>query len=406
METNVRMQILKRSRLFKDFPEFTLKTIADYTDLLSFPQQREVFREGDKSEHLYIIAMGSVTILKQHRDKEVELEVLEAGDFFGELNLFNGAGSQPVTARAHDKTILFTIPIDVFMVLDQQNNNVAYNFMKIMAEHLRHLYLKLAELIVSQPADLEEDTPDLINIPADLISGDFAFTEQQAAEMAKMLYDHKQECPLCEHRFTTPRVLSRYINIEKTDSDFCNHYIGINPLYYEVIVCPKCNYAYLEDANEALNPVAQGEVEKLLAALPKKDFCTVRDLNMAKECYLRAIKCQTACGSKKSVLARLHLRLAWLYRYQEDPAQEQQHLKPALENYQEAFSRESFDSKNELQMMYVIGELYNRLGDPKNSIQWFSRLVMHPQHHTYPAIVNKARDQWQDIREKMKKETK
>ena len=113
--------------------------------------------------------------------------------------------------------------------------------------------------------------------------------------------------------------------------------------------------------------------------------------------------CQSALVSKHSLLAWLNIRLAWLCRYQNDLEAETQYSQTALEHYLEVFSKESdLDSKNELLLMYMIGELYNRMGDPGLAVKWFSQLVNHPQSKTLPVIVKEARNRWQDLRAEMK----
>lgn len=411
-DINVRMQILKRSALFKDFPDFTLKNITEHSEILSYPHETIVLKTGDTVRYLYIIAMGKVTLYKDVDGKEIIADNLEPGDYFGELGFLNKGSAMPLTVQASAKTILFTIPSDIFMALSQQNYNVAYNLMKTMSMRINNVYEKLVRTtasidIILQAADnVTTNHPKAMAVEetSPVTPVESTLSKEEIEAMKKMIYQHKQECPYCRTKFTTPRILSRHIRIQKTDSDFCIHYNGINPLFYEVSVCPKCNYTYTEQCDSQLGSAQINVVKEVLKTLPKLDFSSVRDINLARESYIMALKCQDAAGSKKSVLAKFYLRMAWIYRYLEDGENEKKYLELALEKYETAFSSERLDGKTEIQLMYMIGELYNRLGDPKNSINWFSRLVIHPEQKSFPAMVNQAREQWQEMRLKMKEQ--
>jgi CRP/FNR family transcriptional regulator, cyclic AMP receptor protein len=54
-----------------------------------FPNKTTIIHEGDKSEILYYIVSGSVSvILEDEEGKESIITYLNPGDFFGEMGLF------------------------------------------------------------------------------------------------------------------------------------------------------------------------------------------------------------------------------------------------------------------------------------------------------------------------------
>ncbi len=54
------------------------------------PSKRVIVHAGDRPESLYYIVDGSVTVLHEDEDgKEIVLAYLNAGDFFGEMGLFD-----------------------------------------------------------------------------------------------------------------------------------------------------------------------------------------------------------------------------------------------------------------------------------------------------------------------------
>ncbi len=397
MDISVQMQILKRLPLFKNITEAVLKTIAENCDIINCQSEKEIFAEGKTENALFIVGTGKVTLFKKSSTgQSAAVFTLEPGDCFGDTVLFAESSILPVTAKAAAQTILFRIPDSIFVVLVEQNSTLACNLIQCLGTKINKLYRQLADLTAQQA---ELSPLDAVPITADHQP---EYEQSEAEAIKEMLYDHKVNCPLCEKKFTTPRVLSRYIRIEKTDSDFCNHYQGVNPLFYEAAVCPDCGYAFTADHAERLGSTAASAAEKVLADIPKKDYNRVRDWQLALETYILALKCLSATEGRRSAAARLYLRVAWLYRYKQDTANEKKYLQLALDHYQTAFSRETFDTKQELQLLYMIGELHNRLGNPNQAVQWFSRLVQHPGSRQMPAIVSKAREQWQNLRAAVK----
>jgi CRP/FNR family cyclic AMP-dependent transcriptional regulator len=49
-----------------------------------------VFRRGDPPGGMYVIRAGKVAVLRAEDDAEPTLATLKAGDFFGEMSLFDG----------------------------------------------------------------------------------------------------------------------------------------------------------------------------------------------------------------------------------------------------------------------------------------------------------------------------
>lgn len=72
----------------------------------------------------------------------------------------------------------------------------------------------------------------------------------------------------------------------------------------------------------------------------------------------------------------------------------------------EEFSTETDDfiytHMSEVRLLYLIGELYRRLGKEKQAIIYFSRVIARKKETIEKGIVNMAYDRWQEIREEKK----
>ncbi|ASA96771.1 MULTISPECIES: DUF2225 domain-containing protein [Anoxybacillus] len=57
---------------------------------------------------------------------------------------------------------------------------------------------------------------------------------------------------------------------------------------------------------------------------------------------------------------------------------------------------------SEVRLLYLIGELYRRLGKEKQAVIYFSRVIARKKETIEKGIVNMAYDRWQEIREEKK----
>ncbi|MCD5407237.1 MAG: DUF2225 domain-containing protein [Desulfotomaculum sp.] len=413
------LQLIKRFPLFKDFTDRALENILRTADLISCQENTTLFYEGDRGDTFFVVIQGTVDFYKKTTTQNILVNTVTAGDFFGEMAYFNRSKCRMLTAQAHPQTLLFKIPYNFFALLKNDPKNISA-LSQIMGDKQMQYYTKIVQAsgeeinnAVISPAQESNQSINSESVQPETLpesspkhgSEDkaWALSEQEVAYIKSTFYDQRFICPYCQQKFKTPGVLSKFISIEKSDSDFCNYYSMVNPLFYEVTICPQCNYGFSGNKPKKLKANSRQTLKPVLDALPKRNYCQVRDVHRAKEAFEITLMCQSALVSKHSLLAWLNIRLAWLCRYQNDLEAETQYSQTALEHYLEVFSKESdLDSKNELLLMYMIGELYNRMGDPGLAVKWFSQLVNHPQSKTLPVIVKEARNRWQDLRAEMK----
>jgi hypothetical protein len=215
------------------------------------------------------------------------------------------------------------------------------------------------------------------------------------------LYTKEIKCPVCGKNFTSTRVRTSAIKVETRDSDFCVHYKGVNPMFYDIYVCPHCGYAALADRFDKID--VEGKKAVLQNTTPNwtsRDYGGERTLEQALECYKLALLCAQLKRDKPSELAALCLRIAWLYRFSQDEQEERRFLQAALDEYVAAYERQTDNNVNEMNLLYIIGELYRRLGNAAQAVQWFSRVVNHKDRENNPLLISMAREGWQSIKEK------
>lgn len=226
--------------------------------------------------------------------------------------------------------------------------------------------------------------------------------------MNDSLYTKKVTCPICSRQFSSMKAKINSCKVEKKDEDFCTHYEDLNPMYYEIFVCPFCGYAASESSFGNLTEAEKKILSDAFAGrMVGRSFCTQRSLEDAIAACKLAIYTAELREAKASVLAGLCLKLAWFYRFAGDK-KEEVFLSYALKNYLEAFNKEELPigNLNEISIMYLLGELSRRLGRYNDAVVWFGKAVASPERGENPRIEKLAREQWILAKEQHKKSGK
>ncbi len=222
--------------------------------------------------------------------------------------------------------------------------------------------------------------------------------------MDENLYLKETECPVCKRKFNATKVKARGCKVDKRDSDFCVHYVGINPLYYDAWVCEHCGYASQADKFLDITTREVDLVKKTIAPKWKqRSFEGERSVDTAIEAFKLVLLNHQVRGVKASEFAKVCMRIAWLYRFKEDD-RENEFVKFALKYYTETYEKERFpaDKLDENTCIYMIAELNFRAENYEDSVKWFSRLIGSQEARKNPALIEAARDQFQLVKEKLK----
>jgi len=233
---------------------------------------------------------------------------------------------------------------------------------------------------------------------------------------AKPVIKKKKEvkCPVCENTFEITKVRSRSIRLVKQDTDFCPHYEGENPLFYEAVVCAHCGFASHITTMDSLNRFEKQKVRKLITKRwTPRSFSGKRTWDNALEAFKIVLLNLNVREAAHSEIAKICMRIAWLYRYAGDSELEQCYLNHALNSYKEAYEEEDLSDEklDSFTMLFIIGELCSRTGKEEEALQWFSRLI---REYSDPKnkgkipnmLIETTRDRVQELRqsEKMKSE--
>ncbi|MDD2055655.1 cAMP-activated global transcriptional regulator CRP [Pseudomonas putida] len=115
-----------------------------------YPAKSNIICAGERSDTLFYIVKGSVTVLIEDDDgREMIIAYLNSGDFFGELGLFEEAGHEQQRSawvRTKIECEVAQISYVKFRELAQQDPDILYALSGQMAQRLRNTTRKVGDL--------------------------------------------------------------------------------------------------------------------------------------------------------------------------------------------------------------------------------------------------------------------
>lgn len=142
-----KIQFLRRVPIFGGLNESSLERVASIMIEKSYSRKSIVFHEGDHGDSLYIIKLGRIKIAKVAIDgREKTLTILQAGDFFGEMAIFDNL-PRSATAEAIDPDVrLFGLNKKDFERLIHDNPSIALRIMKDLTCRIRQINQQVEDL--------------------------------------------------------------------------------------------------------------------------------------------------------------------------------------------------------------------------------------------------------------------
>ncbi len=112
-----------------------------------YPAKSTIIYAGDKSDSLYYIVKGSVTVLIEDDDgHEMIVAYLNDGDFFGEMGLFDDKDSRSAWVRAKTECEVAEISYAKFQEISENHPEFLFALGIQMARRLRATTRKVGDL--------------------------------------------------------------------------------------------------------------------------------------------------------------------------------------------------------------------------------------------------------------------
>lgn len=207
-------------------------------------------------------------------------------------------------------------------------------------------------------------------------------------------YESNVDCKYCKKHYKTYKVRPMHCKVIAEDNDFMPVYEGLNPLLYEVAVCPHCGYAYHKSMTRTYGPFLMMIRELYINELKKPlNLCGERTLDEAIMSYKLAYLVAKSAMEEALLMGNLAIKIAWLYRLKEDKKNEMHYLRAAREFYSKAFAT---NKEGDERIRYLYAEISLQLGDIAEAKKSFSRLIS--GRDVSPKYQKRARNRWENYR--------
>lgn len=125
----------------------TLEWFLSHCHIHKYPSKSSLIHAGEKAETLYYLIKGSVAVLvKDEEGKEMILTYLGAGDFFGEVGLFDEGQSRSAWIKAKTSCEIAEISYKKFRQLIQVNPEILMYLSAQLARRLQNTSKQVSNL--------------------------------------------------------------------------------------------------------------------------------------------------------------------------------------------------------------------------------------------------------------------
>ncbi len=104
-----------------------------------------IIHQGDMGDCMYVIQEGEVEVVLAEDDREVRLAVRYAGDFFGEMAIFERE-ERMATVRALGRARVLTVDKKNFMRRIHEDPTLAFRLVETMSSRIRELSNEVVQL--------------------------------------------------------------------------------------------------------------------------------------------------------------------------------------------------------------------------------------------------------------------
>jgi len=137
----------RETLLFGELPEDVLEAIVSEAHDRNLQRGDIIFREDDPPDELYIVLSGRIAIVNKSIDgRESMVALMESGDLFGEMGLFDGKG-RSAQARALEDSVVTCVPYQPVRSLYEDTPIYLWQVIEMLAGRLRNMDEALADSV-------------------------------------------------------------------------------------------------------------------------------------------------------------------------------------------------------------------------------------------------------------------
>jgi CRP/FNR family transcriptional regulator, cyclic AMP receptor protein len=131
--------------LFRSLTQRQLASVGAHAAWRVFEKGTVIVRQGELADSFFVIASGQVKVYMTEGDREVILKTLGAGDFFGELPMFDQE-PRSASVAAIERCHLQTLSYKSFQRAIEGSPDIAKRVLETLAKRLRDADRKISTL--------------------------------------------------------------------------------------------------------------------------------------------------------------------------------------------------------------------------------------------------------------------
>ena len=139
--------LLADVELFRALSPDAFEQVAEEARPLTLRRGDALFAEGDVAEELFIVEKGRIAIANRSVDgRESVVALMEPGDVFGELPLFDGVG-RSAHARALEPSRVYAVSYAPLREIFERKPELLWGVIELLARRLRNMDAALADSV-------------------------------------------------------------------------------------------------------------------------------------------------------------------------------------------------------------------------------------------------------------------
>ncbi|MGE5380941.1 MAG: DUF2225 domain-containing protein [Methylocystaceae bacterium] len=367
------------------------------------------FFEGETGTEMFIVLAGKVHVYTNGVEGfPISICKLGPGDFFGEMSLLEGL-PRSASIQALEESTVIVINSQNFSTVMAEQPDMALRIMKGLSGRIRQLNDDIKKIKMEHKELLQAET-ETVNKPATaplpihsslFLEGHKAYNITAGSIDDNYLFDRKVTCPVCGQVFETKMLRSSKLRVKNIDADFRQHFVDVEPLWYAVWSCPYCYYSNLNfdynQVTEAQKKLVMAGMSDIRAKFPFK-FTAPRTMDQVMASYYLNLQTLQFMKVDQVRLAKIWLRLAWLYQ---DAGDEQLSLvatDKALAGFSDGYYNSRRDSgvEQDQRLCCLMGEMALRLNKMEDALKHFRNAVV--RRGGNEAVNRTAQDRIMDLK--------
>ncbi|MDE0833858.1 MAG: Crp/Fnr family transcriptional regulator [Acidimicrobiales bacterium] len=139
--------LMSETILFAGLDDDALAKVVEAGRDLEMRRGDLLFREGDDPDELFVVVSGRIAIANKSIDgRESMVALMEEGDLFGEMGLFDGRG-RSAEARALETSVVTAVPYGPVRNLYENDPALLWRVVAMLAGRLRTMDVALADSV-------------------------------------------------------------------------------------------------------------------------------------------------------------------------------------------------------------------------------------------------------------------